>query len=423
VPPGSAPQNVVRREGNFSGAMLDGSMSMTTRVLIVEDHADSAEFLRLLLEPEGYIVKTAGTAEHTRKEVEASKPDIILMDLMLPDVEGLDLLRELRSMRPESQVIVVSGHGSISVAVEAMENGALSFIEKPLNPSVLMAQLHKAAEKLALTAENRRLRAELDEGSTYGSLIGRSKPMRQLYQLIKSVAPTDANVLITGENGSGKEVVATAIHESSKRAKGPFIKVNCAAIPTELIESELFGHKRGAFTGAVQDKQGLMELANNGTLLLDEIGDLTPNLQVKLLRVLQDREFRPVGSTKVLKTNFRLISATNVHVEQAMKDGRLREDLYFRINTLTLPVPALRERPTDIPLMAEYFLRKYSAQHQKPITAFHPDALRALVSFAWPGNVRELQHVIERAVILTQATLIGVDDLPDNVTPAATAHK
>jgi two-component system, NtrC family, response regulator AtoC len=240
--------------------------------------------------------------------------------------------------------------------------------------------------------------------------------------LIKSVAPTDANVLITGENGSGKEVVATAIHESSKRAKGPFIKVNCAAIPTELIESELFGHKRGAFTGAVNDKQGLMELANNGTLLLDEIGDLTPNLQVKLLRVLQDREFRPVGSTKVLKTNFRLISATNVNVEQALKESRLREDLYFRINTLMLPVPALRERPTDIPLMAEYFLRKYAAQHQKSITAFHADALRALVNFAWPGNVRELQHVIERAVILTQGSLIGVDDLPDNVT-AATAVK
>jgi DNA-binding NtrC family response regulator len=334
-------------------------------------------------------------------------------------VEGLDLLREFRAASPESQVIVVSGHGSISVAVEAMENGALSSIEKPLNPSVLMAQLHKAAEKLALTAENRRLRAELDEGASYAGIIGRSKPMRQLYQLIKSVAPTDANVLITGENGSGKEIVATAIHESSKRAKGPFIKVNCAAIPTELIESELFGHKRGAFTGAVNDKQGLMELANNGTLLLDEIGDLSPNLQVKLLRVLQDREFRPVGSTKVLKTNFRLISATNVNVEAALKEGRLREDLYFRINTLTLPVPALRERPTDIPLLAEFFLRKYAAQHSKTVTAFHPDALRALTNFAWPGNVRELQHVIERAVILTQGSMVGLDDLPENVTAAA----
>ena len=390
-------------------------MSISTRVLIVEDQADSAEFLRLLLEPEGCVVKIAATAQQARAEVAASNPDIILMDLMLPDVEGLDLLREFRTLSPESQVIVVSGYGSISVAVEAMESGALSFIEKPINANVLMAQLHKAAEKLALTAENRRLRAELDESTTYAGIIGRAKPMRQLYQLIKSVAPTDANVLITGENGSGKEIVATAIHESSKRAKGPFIKVNCAAIPTELIESELFGHKRGAFTGAVNDKQGLMELANNGTLLLDEIGDLSPNLQVKLLRVLQDREFRPVGSTKVLKTNFRLISATNVNVEAALKDGRLREDLYFRINTLTLPVPALRERPADIPLLAEFFLRKYAAQHGKNIAAYEAGALRALAGFPWPGNVRELQHVVERAVILTQGGMIGIDDLPDNV--------
>jgi DNA-binding NtrC family response regulator len=396
-------------------------MSMTTRILIVEDHADSAEFLRLLLEPEGYIVQVAFSGMEARSHVTESKPDIILMDLMLPDVEGLDLLRELRSLSPATCIIVVSGHGSISVAVEAMENGALSFIEKPLNPSVLMAQLHKATEKLALTSENRRLRAELDEASTYAGVIGKSKPMRQLYQLIKSVAPTDANVLITGENGTGKEVIATAIHEASKRAGGPFIKVNCAAIPTELIESELFGHKRGAFTGAVNDKQGLMELANNGTLLLDEIGDLTPNLQVKLLRVLQDREFRPVGSTKILKPNFRLISATNVDVDSALKEGRLREDLYFRINTLMLPVPALRDRPTDIPLLAEFFLRKFATQHSKSVMSFHPDAIRAMVEFAWPGNVRELQHVIERAVILAQGSLIGIDDLPENI--AATATK
>jgi transcriptional regulator with PAS, ATPase and Fis domain len=253
-------------------------------------------------------------------------------------------------------------------------------------------------------------------------MVGRSKPMRQLGQLIKSVAPTDANVLITGENGTGKEVVATVIHEASKRAKGPFIKVNCAAIPTELIESELFGHKRGAFTGAVNDKMGLMEMANNGTLLLDEIGELTANLQVKLLRVLQDREFRPVGSTKTLRPNFRLLSSTNVNVENALKDGRLREDLYFRINTLTLHVPALRERPNDIPLLAEWFLQRFASQHDRNISAFDPDALRALVDYAWPGNVRELQHVVERAVILTQGAIIGVNDLPDGIaaTPART---
>ena len=394
-------------------------MPMTTRILIVEDHADSAEFLRLLLEPEGYIVRTAATAQQARDEVTTSGTDIILMDLMLPDVEGLDLLRELRTMSPDSQIVVVSGHGSISVAVEAMENGALSFIEKPLNPSVLMAQLHKASEKLALTTENRRLRAELDESASYAGIIGRSKPMRQLYQLIKSVAPTDANVLITGENGSGKEIVATAIHESSKRAKGPFIKVNCAAIPTELIESELFGHERGAFTGAVNEQAGPDGAGQRWHAPARRDRRFPPNLQVKLLRALQDREFRPVGSTKVLKTNFRLISATNVNVEAALKEGRLREDLYFRINTLTLPVPALRERPTDIPLLAEWFLRHYAAQHGKDVMSFHPDALKALVDFAWPGNVRELQHVVERAVILTQGSLIGVDDLPDNITAGA----
>jgi DNA-binding NtrC family response regulator len=393
-------------------------MSLTTKMLIVEDHADSAEFLRLLLEPNGYDVHVAATAQSAREELAAWQPELVLMDLMLPDVEGLDLLHDFRRISPATQVIVVSGHGSISVAVEAMESGAISFIEKPINPSVLMAQLHKASERLALTAENRRLKAELDETGSFGGMVGRSKPMRQLSQLIKSVAPTDANVLITGENGTGKEVVATVIHENSKRAKGPFIKVNCAAIPTELIESELFGHKRGAFTGAVNDKMGLMEMANNGTLLLDEIGELSANLQVKLLRVLQDREFRPVGSTKILRPNFRLLSSTNVNVENALKDGRLREDLYFRINTLTLHVPALRERPNDIPLLAEWFLQRFVAQHDRNILAFHPDAVRALVDYAWPGNVRELQHVVERAVILTQASVIGVNDLPDGIAAA-----
>src|SRR3954470_24011107 len=397
-------------------------MSITTKMLIVEDHADSAEFLRLLLEPQGYSVHTAANAQQAREELANWKPELVLMDLMLPDVEGLDLLHDFRRISPGTQVIVVSGHGSISVAVEAMESGAISFIEKPINPSVLTAQLHKASERLALTAGNRRRKAELDEAGSFGGMVGRSKPMRQLSQLIKSVAPTDANVLITGENGTGKEVVATVIHEHSKRAKGPFIKVNCAAIPTELIESELFGHKRGAFTGAVNDKMGLMELANTGRLLLEEIGKLTTNLQVKLLRVLQDREFRPVGSTKILRPNFRLLSSTNVHDESSLKDGRLREDLYFRINTLTLHVPALRERPNDIPVLAEWFLQKFAAQHDRNISSFHPDALRALVDYAWPGNVRELQHVVERAVILTHASIIGVDDLPDGIasTPVRT---
>jgi len=391
------------------------SMSITIKMLVVEDDADSAEFLRLLLQPQGYHVRTAPTGKLAREELTQWKPEIILMDLMLPDVEGLDLLNDFRRISPATQVIVVSGHGSIAIAVEAMEGGALSFIEKPINLSVLTAQLHKASERLALHAENRRLKAELDESSSFNGMVGRSKPMRQLAQLIRSVAPTDANVLITGENGTGKEVVATVIHENSKRARGPFIKVNCSAIPTELIESELFGHKRGAFTGAVNDKMGLMEMANNGTLLLDEIGELTPNLQVKLLRVLQDREFRPVGSTKIIKPNFRLISSTNINVESALKEGKLREDLYFRVNTLTLEVPPLRGRPNDIPLLAEWFLQRFAAQHDRNIGGFQPDALRALGEHSWPGNVRELQHVVERAVILAQGSMIGVEDLPAEI--------
>jgi len=255
----------------------------------------------------------------------------------------------------------------------------------------------------------------MERNRSGGEIVGRSRAIADVIGRIEQVAEAPSTVLITGETGTGKELVARALHSRGARHNKPFIKVNCAAIPSELIESELFGHKRGAFTGAVNDKQGLMELSNNGTLLLDEIGDLTPNLQVKLLRVLQDREFRPVGSTKTLKPNFRLISATNVNVDNALKEGRLREDLYFRINTLMLPVPALRERPTDIPLLAEWFLRKYSAQHNKDVAAFTPDALRVLIDYAWPGNVRELQHVIERAVILTDAKIIGLDDLPETL--------
>ncbi len=401
-----------------SNGCYAGRMSLKTRILIVEDHADSAEFLRVMLEAQGYDVRVASAGAQAREQLEQWEPELALMDLLLPDVDGLDLLHDFRRLRPETEVIVVSGHGSIAVAVEAMESGAVSFIEKPINPAVLTAQLHKAAERLALAAENRRLRAELEESVSFGALIGRSKPMRQLSQLIRSVAPTDANVLITGESGTGKEVVATVIHENGKRAKGPFIKVNCAAIPTDLIESELFGHKRGAFTGAVSDKVGLMEMANQGTLLLDEIGELPANLQVKLLRVLQDREFRPVGSTKTIRPNFRLLCSTNVEVEAALKDGRLREDLYFRINTLTLQVPALRERGPDIPLLAEWFLQHFAAQHERGVSSFHPDTLRALVEYGWPGNVRELQHVVERAIILTKGTVIGVGDLPDGIAAA-----
>ena len=340
------------------------------------------------------------------------------MDLMLPDADGIDLLKDFKEASPETLVIMVSGYGSVPKAVEAMKAGAFSFIEKPVDADVLFVMLDKAAEKLQLSAENRRLKEELRDHTSFANIVARSDNMRQLFHMIKSVAPTDASVLIRGENGTGKELVASAIHEYSKRKKGPFIKINCAALPSELIESELFGHKRGAFTGAVSDKTGLMELADGGSLLLDEIGEMLPSLQVKLLRVLQDREFRPVGGSRVIQPNFRLICATNVNLDAALVEGKLREDLYFRINTVTLAIPALRDRTEDILLLAEHFLDRFSGQHQRNIRAIRPDATKALLRYRWPGNVRELEHVIERAVIVAEGTDITLDDLPTAIRDA-----
>jgi DNA-binding NtrC family response regulator len=391
---------------------------VAARVLIIEDDRDSAEFLKLLVEPRGYLVRTAGTGQEARDSLTTWRPELVLMDMMLPDAQGLDLLRHFREASPETQIIMVTGYGSVPKAVEAMEAGAFSFIEKPVDVGILMAMLEKAGEKLALSAENRRLKEELREHTAFANIVARSDKMRQLFHLIRSVAPTDASVLVCGENGTGKELVATAIHQHSKRAGGPFIKINCAAIPSELIESELFGHKRGAFTGAVSDKTGLMELADGGSLLLDEIGEMPANLQVKLLRVLQDREFRPVGGSRVIKPNFRLICATNVNIDAALGDGKLREDLYFRINTVTLAISPLRDRTDDVLLLAEHFLGRFSTEHQRSIASIHPDAGRALLRYRWPGNVRELEHVIERAVIVAEGNQVTVDDLPPEVRDA-----
>ncbi len=391
---------------------------MATRVLIIDDDRDTAEFLKLLVEPRGDLARTASDAAQAREILRSWRPEVVLMDLMLPDADGIDLLRDFKEASPETQVIMVTGYGSVPKAVEAMKGGAFSFIEKPVDADVLLVMLDKATEKLQLSAENRRLKEELREHTSFASIVARSDKMRQLFHLIKSVAPTDASVLIHGENGTGKELVASAIHEHSKRKKGPFIKINCAALPSELIESELFGHKRGAFTGAVSDKTGLMELADGGSLLLDEIGEMPASLQVKLLRVLQDREFRPVGGSRVIQPNFRLICATNVNLDAALGEGKLREDLYFRINTVTLAIPALRDRTEDILLLAEHFLDRFSGQHQRNIRTIKPDAAKALLRYRWPGNVRELEHVIERAVIVAEGSDITLDDLPPTIRDA-----
>ena len=385
------------------------------RVLIVEDDADAAGAMTLLLEPRGFVVRTAGSGSEARKTLETWHPDLVLMDLVLPDVQGLELLEHFKSASPDCQVLMVTGYGSVPMVVEAMNAGAFSFIEKPIDMSLLFAQLDKAQEKRALSVENRHLREELKGQSTCHGLIARSEKMRQICALIKTVAPSDASVLIHGENGTGKEIVATAIHQQSRRAAGPFIKVNCAAIPAELIESELFGHRRGSFTGAIADRMGLLELADGGSLLLDEIGEMPAALQVKLLRVLQEREFRPVGSSRTMRSDFRLICATNVDLDAALADRKLREDLFFRINTVTIPIPPLRERPEDIPLLVEHFVQRYAERHQRDVDRCDAEALRVLQRYRWPGNVRELEHAIERAVIVATSQVISVGDLPPSV--------
>ncbi len=381
------------------------------RVLIVDDDPDTLEWMKLLLEHAGYVAQTAAAAASAEQIRDSWRPQLVLMDLKLPDVDGIDLLKRFKHAASTAEIIVITGHGSVTTAVDAMKAGAYSFIEKPVDPDVLLAMMEKALERSRLADENQRLREGLQYGASFTDIISNGGKMLRLFQLMSLSAPTDANILIHGESGTGKELVASAIHDHSKRAHGPFIRINCAAVPADLIESELFGHKKGAFTGAVADKVGLVEMAGGGSLFLDEISEMPPHLQVKLLRLLQEREFRPIGGNRVVHADFRLICATNASLDPGSR--KLREDLYFRINTITLEIPALRERPEDIPLLCEHFLTKFARQHERDVRRIHPAAQEALMRHGWPGNVRELEHVLERAVIVAEGTDIGSADLPD----------
>ena len=330
------------------------------RVLAIDDEPAMTDWLKVVLEHAGYEVRTALIGVRGEELFKTWKPDAVLTDMMLPDVDGIELVRRFKELNPQSEVVVVSGQGNIPRAVEAIKAGASYFLEKPIDADGMLALLEKAIERTDLQAENRELKAKLAERYKFGNIIGRSKKMEELFELVESVAASEANILIQGDNGTGKELIANAIHYNSKRSKGPFIKINCAAIPKDLIESELFGYKKGAFTGALIDKEGLFEMAEGGSLLLDEIGEMPPYLQTKLLRVLQEREYRPIGSERIVHVDFRLICATNIDLEMALREGKLREDLYFRINTITLRVPpaarahrrhsaAVRLLPREIP--------------------------------------------------------------------------
>jgi DNA-binding NtrC family response regulator len=386
------------------------------KVLAIDDEPSIIEWLKILLEHQGYEVRTAMIGTRGEEIFKTWKPDAVVTDMLLPDVDGLELLRRFKLAHADTEVIVVTGHGSVQKAVEAMKAGAFEFAEKPIDADALLAKLERAIERKDLLGENQALKQKIENQFRFGNIIGKSKKMHEVLELVESVAGSDANILIQGENGTGKELIANALHYNSKRAKGPFIKINCAAIPKDLIESELFGYKKGAFTGAQSDKEGLFEMAEGGSLLLDEIGEMPPYLQTKLLRVLQEREYRPIGSDRIVRVDFRLICATNIDLDAALRDGKLREDLYFRINTITLRVPPLRERTEDIPLLCEYFLDKYKQRHARPnIKSIAPAAYHVLIRHRWPGNVREIENVIERGVLVSKGSEIVVNDLPESL--------
>jgi DNA-binding NtrC family response regulator len=370
------------------------------------------ELAQFHLQAEGYAVSTATTAEQGLKLLEGQRFDLALIDWQLPDLNGLELVKRLKEISSETEVIMITGYGSVSKAVEATKAGAFYYVEKPVEFDELMILAAKALERRQQAEEIKQLRGRLTSRTSYYNLIGGSKAMQNIYELIDGVAESDANILIVGESGTGKELIANAIHYKSLRAKKQFVKINCSALPKELIESELFGHTKGAFTGATMDKAGLISRAEGGSLMLDEISEMPLELQPKLLRVLQERVFYRIGSEKAQEADFRLISATNRDPRLAVREGHLREDLYYRINTIEVRVPPLRERAEDVQHLAEYFLRQFAEKYQRPVQALSQQTYARLFAYHWPGNVRELQNVLERAVLLCKGGTIDVDDLP-----------
>jgi DNA-binding NtrC family response regulator len=385
-------------------------------VLVVDDEASIADGLRLTLEGEGYSVRIAGSVATALSVIAQADVQAAIVDLMLPDGDGLMLTRELKRRDPTVEVVIVTAYGSVRKAMEATKGaGAFYVLEKPFDPDELIGLVAHALDHRKLVAENAELRRRLLEQTADSQILGKAPSMQRVMETIVSVADTDANVLIVGESGTGKELIANALHERSRRKDGPWIKINCAALPKDLIESELFGHTKGAFTGATTDKVGLLEEAHQGSLLLDEITEMPVDLQAKLLRVLEERVVRRLGGAKSVPVDFRLISSTNRSAEVAVKEGQLRRDLYFRINTVTIQVPPLRDRRDDIPILVQAFLERYRAKHARQVDEIEPEAYRRLLQYPWPGNVRELQHAIERAVLVARTREITVADLPETL--------
>jgi DNA-binding NtrC family response regulator len=393
----------------------DGVMSRTLRVLVVDDEEIIRDVLETLLEREGYDVTAVESASEALSAFEADPYDLVLLDLMLPDRPGLEVLREVRRRDPDAVVVIVTAYSSIEGAIEAMREGAFHYIPKPFQNQEVLLTVEKGAERRQLTEENRRLKQELSRQYGLGRIVGKSEAMRKVFDLVRLAGPSKSTILVEGESGTGKELVARATHTHSPRAGAPFVTVNSGSMPADLLESNLFGHVRGAFTGAIANKKGLFEVADGGSIFFDEIGTINLDTQAKLLRVIQEKEFMRVGSVDTQKVDVRIIAATNVDLKKMVAEGRFRDDLYYRLCVITIAIPPLRGRREDIPLLAEHFVRLYASENNKPITGLHPDLMKALLDYDWPGNVRELENAIERAVVLCPGGVIGLELLPETV--------
>ncbi len=386
-------------------------------ILVVEDDETLLEVEYDMLTLAGYSVTTAQTAEKGLELARKNPPDILLTDLMLPGMSGIDLIKEVKGFARETVCIVLTGYGSVETAVNAMRAGAFTYLTKPFKKDELLINVAKALEVHSLQAENFSLRQALQK-EYKNFILGNSESIQKIFDLIETVADTDSTVLILGESGTGKELVAKGLHFNSYRRDKPFVPINCGAIPEDLLESELFGHVKGAFTSAISSRQGRFEVARGGTIFLDEIGDMSPKLQVKILRVLQEREFEPVGATKTKKADVRIIAATNKDLEEAVREGSFREDLFYRLNVIPIQLPSLKERSDDICILVEHFIKKFNREKGKKLQGLSPEVMKALTNYSWPGNVRELENLIERFVILKREGLVGMQDLPEKILAA-----
>jgi len=381
-------------------------------ILIVDDDASQRRLIEFWLQEEGYLTLVAGDGIAGLQTFEQKSPCLVIADIRMPGVDGLDLLSRIKGINQDTPVILITAFGTVGNAVDAMKLGAADYILKPLNADELKLCVHRALERQQLVDENRYLRDFADTAFRFENLIGKSRKMRDVFDVATQVARRDSTVLLTGESGTGKELLAKAIHQNSLRVKKPFITINCGAIPEGLIESELFGHRKGSFTGALTDRTGKFEAANEGTVFLDEIGDLTPNLQIRLLRVIQEREIDKIGYPHPVKVNVRILAATHRKLKALVEDGQFREDLFYRLSVVTVNLPPLRERKNDIPLLVEHFLKKQCAKYQIPLVSISEEALEVLAEHNWPGNVRELENVVEQLVVLGKGDVVRPEHLP-----------